>query len=214
MRLRTQKVKFGVAFTAIAFVVVLCGQAFNPRSSEMREFKEVVYPYSDEEIEHLEKASEFTDCRDALTNLRYKHDLVAAVEECNSALKINPRNGGAYATRAYAKFYMNDINGTREDFTEAIKLEPKRSVFYLGRAKTDNNNLEDLDKAIQINPTRAFYYQSRANAKCLRHDFFGALVDYFHAIRLEPSAYFDCVEDSQYYANHSISNLHKPYKLL
>ncbi len=55
-----------------------------------------------------------------------------------------------------------------QDFSEAIRLNPKKSSYYLNRGlvyfSIENNNkaIDDFTKAIELDPEFANAYQSRA----------------------------------------------------
>lgn len=213
MQALNPKIYLGPHFVVL-FIMGYVLNGFIQYSRPVQLSSEVTYYYSEQEFVHLDKASDLTDFRDKNQPIRYRKDLEAALNECDLAIKINAKNGGAYANRAYAKLYLNDSKGSKLDFSKAIELEPNRSIFYLGRAVTSYYDLNDLNSAIKINPLRSYYYQARGNGKCLKHDYLGAFADYYKAITLDSTAIKGCLKDCQYFSNCSLSELHQPYELL
>ncbi|MDX2106840.1 MAG: hypothetical protein SFY67_10605 [Candidatus Melainabacteria bacterium] len=180
--------------------------SINPENSK--------YTYSDLENIHLDKASALLEYRDEKKPIRYREDLIAAIEECNVAIALNNKNGGAYLNKAYAELYLNDRQRAKIDFSKAIELEPKRSTSYLSRAVTGDYSLQDLDKAVSLNPSASYMYQARGNGKCLKHDYIGALLDYFMAIKLNPNSVESCLGDFKIFSRTTAEELHKPFDLI
>ena len=72
-----------------------------------------------------------------------------AVSECDKALQSNPkgtklRRAATYHTRGVAKAGLGDYNGAIEDFSECIRLNPKKALYYQdrGEAKEARNQHE------------------------------------------------------------------------
>lgn len=98
------------------------------------------------------------------------------------------------ATNGYAGMRKigNDDRGAVEEFSKAIKLNPKIENFYILRATAKINlkdyadTLFDLNKLIEIDPKNANYYRVRGKIERQLKDNKMALVDFIKAIELNP----------------------------
>ena len=78
------------------------------------------------------------------------------------------------------------------DFTEAIRLDPRRAEAYWGRAHAYakkgefDKAIADFTEAIRLDPRHAEAYCGRAYAYAKKGEFDKAIADYTEAIRLNP----------------------------
>jgi tetratricopeptide (TPR) repeat protein len=107
--------------------------------------------------------------------------------------QFQPLNASDYLVRGREKMYELDYLGARDNYNQAIKLDPKYSSAYIERAtlKTIRYDLEgalaDYDQAIILEPQNPDYYSSRGGLKSgMLDDFQGALADYNQSIALRP----------------------------
>ena len=88
-----------------------------------------------------------------------------AVSECDKVLQSKPREtklrrAATYHTRGVAKAGLGNYNGAIEDFSECIRLNPKKALYYhdRGEAKEALNQHEeaivDFQKAKELDPDR------------------------------------------------------------
>lgn len=81
-----------------------------------------------------------------------------AIEDCTTALKINPRYVSAQRLRALEKAKLGHLKEALADFTRIIELEPTKVEHLLGRAeifieqKNYQNAIADYSKAIAFKP--------------------------------------------------------------
>lgn len=109
-------------------------------------------------------------------------------------IEQEPDAAFAYNSRGIAKYNINDLEGSFNDYNQAIRLYPKYSGAFYNRgiiynAKQDfNNAYKDYSKAIELNPNFASSYLARG---ILEMDVFKrdtlALNDYNESIRINPS---------------------------
>eukprot|EP00933_Yihiella_yeosuensis_P027627 TRINITY_DN21531_c0_g1_i1.p1 TRINITY_DN21531_c0_g1~~TRINITY_DN21531_c0_g1_i1.p1 ORF type:complete len:743 (+),score=129.04 TRINITY_DN21531_c0_g1_i1:156-2384(+) len=85
-------------------------------------------------------------------------DLRVAVEDCNSAIKIDPGHFEAWSVRADAKFKLGDYNGALADSTESLRLEPTDVATSILRGKIRfqkgyfDSAVDDFGNAIDYSP--------------------------------------------------------------
>lgn len=127
----------------------------------------------------------------ALVYLRL-NEIEKSLEDINQVIKIEPKNGRAYAFRGnvYADF-KKDYSKAISDFTEAITLEPKEADWYNSRGWAYGNineiekALEDFDRAIDIYENCYTAYLGRGRVYAYhQHDVNKALKDYNRAIEI------------------------------
>jgi tetratricopeptide (TPR) repeat protein len=135
-------------------------------------------------------------------NIFYRSPSQLALEDYNSAIRLQPSYAGAYYYRGNLKeLFLNDIQGAFVDYNTAIRVQPSSSVAHLcrGLVKATNSNnfsgsLGDFNTAIEFEPNWAILYYHRARLKWKKlQDINGALADYNKAIELQPmaAAHFD-----------------------
>jgi tetratricopeptide (TPR) repeat protein len=99
----------------------------------------------------------------------------------------------AEAGLAKLKYPIKDYKGAIDDFTKAIEIYPKGSVYYRFRSWAKKylgdlaGTLSDQDKEIELDPLTPDNYIRRAYTKSNLNDLFGAVSDYSKAIEIEPS---------------------------
>jgi tetratricopeptide (TPR) repeat protein/V8-like Glu-specific endopeptidase len=124
-------------------------------------------------------------------------DYRGALIDYNQAIALDPKNPGAFMSRAFLKAYkLNDPQGALADCNKAISLAPRNSTYYYQRGflKREKLNdfqgaLADYSKGIALDPDPDDTYEVRlwrADLKIDLNDFQGALADYNQAIALQP----------------------------
>jgi tetratricopeptide (TPR) repeat protein len=121
------------------------------------------------------------------------------IADTTETIKFDPRKLPlAYINRANAYLAKRDSLAAIDDYSEAIKLDPKIAAAYAGRAKAyrsrgrDDLAIPDYDQLISLDPALAVAYLNRAEAYLDHGDDNRAILDYGLAIQLDshlPVAY-------------------------
>ncbi len=94
--------------------------------------------------------------------------------------------------RGLAKMDQRDWVGAIEDYTEAIRQNPRFEEAWRGRASAEASRenwsaaISDATQALQLNPKQPVVYSNRGNCKEMLSDFKGAIDDLNQAILLDP----------------------------
>ncbi|GAC1460995.1 MAG: hypothetical protein NVSMB70_06840 [Chamaesiphon sp.] len=118
------------------------------------------------------------------------------------SLPITSENADIYYERGSIRnYYLGDVQGAIEDYTQAIQLNPNfANVYYergLTRYKLGENQkaIEDYTQAIELNPNFADAYYERGSVRNYSlGDLQGAIEDYTQSINLNPKnteAYYE-----------------------
>ncbi len=97
-----------------------------------------------------------------------------------------------YVTRGNTYFKLKEYKQAIDDYTQAIKLDPKNAIYYNARGTTYSQlkdykqAIDDYSQAIKIDPKDAFYYGSRGFTYFQLKDYKQAIDDYSQAIKLDP----------------------------
>ncbi len=89
-----------------------------------------------------------------------------------------------------AKIGSGAMQGSLDEFTKAIKLDPKSAKAYAGRgalkyAMGDSKGaIADLSKAIELDPKSVTAYSGRGSAKFATGDVAGGTADFINVARL------------------------------
>lgn len=92
-----------------------------------------------------------------------------------------------------AHFNKEDYAAAINEFTEAIKLNPKNDLAYGMRARSYNMNKEfnkaddDINQALKINPKNVFAYHAQGYKKAYMNDFDGAIAAYTQLLKIDPN---------------------------
>ena len=133
-------------------------------------------------------------------------DLEGAVADYNEAIRLNPKNVGAWGNRGFAKNKLGRHEEALADFDEAARLEPENALTWNNRSLTKNllgryeEAIADCDEAIRLKPEYSHAWNNRGGAKneLGRHE--EALADFDEAIRLSP-------EDSHAWYNRGVAKI-------
>jgi tetratricopeptide (TPR) repeat protein len=108
------------------------------------------------------------------------------------AIKLKPKDAGAYYNRGIAKLDKGDFDGAIADYNRVIELDPKFTDAYCNRAlaKHDKGDVDgaiaDYTRAIELGSTNRAAYNNRGAEKLKKGDFDGAITDCNRAIELDP----------------------------
>ena len=116
---------------------------------------------------------------------------LAAVEECNRALNLNPQMASAYHIRGVAYANDGETDSAIKDFNRALELIPRaigalcnRGIAYNKKGDYDRA-VEDFDRAIELNPNFAPAYSGRGGSYISKCDYDRAIEDFNRAIELD-----------------------------
>lgn len=128
----------------------------------------------------------------------------SGIARCNKAIKANPNDADAYASRAVFKRNRKDLNGAIADLTKAIGLKRNDPCFYINRGNARqglhdyDGAIVDFDTAVRLslhssgataNNEAAVAYYCLSQAKRAKGDFVGAKTAYKKAVRLMPGTF-------------------------
>jgi len=136
-----------------------------------------------------------------------------AIKDYTEAIRLNPRNVNGYMKRAVCYFdkgcdcdeddedeaekVCKDCNEAAfRDYTEAIRLDPKKADAYIGRGdlyKIEDKfdmAIKDYTEALRLDPNDSFGYWKRGDTYFYKAQYDMAIKDYTECIRLNPSNYF------------------------
>jgi tetratricopeptide (TPR) repeat protein len=120
----------------------------------------------------------------------------AAVAACTAVISSGQLQGhdlaAAYFSRAFNLNKLGEADRAIDDYSEAIRLDPKYVVALNNRCAVYNAKHEydraihDCEQALQLNPNYANAYLGRANALRNKGAYDQAIKDYEQVIRLDP----------------------------
>jgi len=136
-----------------------------------------------------------------LANLQFlKDEPVAAIVTLNKAIKVDPKNGKYYATRAYftSKTYTifpgdKNYRAINDDYNLALYLDPDNYEFYKLRSEfkrqmgQEIEALGDYNKMIEIKPEENYAYTERGVLKMHKEKYIEAINDFNSSIELYPN---------------------------
>lgn len=105
-----------------------------------------------------------------------KHDLERAIADYDQALRLYPKNPGAYDNRANALNARGDLDDAIKDYNESVRLNPRNSLVYLNRGsllveKGDlAGALADYAKTLALNPREENAHVGRAHVYSIRKE--------------------------------------------
>ena len=85
-----------------------------------------------------------------------------AVSECDKVLQSKPREtklrrAATYHTRGVAKAALGDYNGAIEDFSECIRLNPKKALYYHDRGEAKEALNQHEEAIVDFQKTKKLY---------------------------------------------------------
>ena len=123
---------------------------------------------------------------------RGKDEFDKAIEDSNTAIKLNPELAEAYVNRGNAYNEKGELDKSIKDYTKAIKLRPDLADVYYNRGVAFNMKrehslaIEDYNKATTLNPKFADAYHNRGTSYLIKNEVDKAIEDYNTAITLNP----------------------------
>lgn len=120
-----------------------------------------------------------------------KGDWDAALRDYEEAIKLNPRNAGAYVNRAHVLSHKGDHEDAIKDLDEALRINPNQWEAYFNRAVDFRElgeldpALADLEKVMTLSPTFVGAYINRGAIYLRKGELDRAIADYRHAAKMD-----------------------------
>lgn len=117
-----------------------------------------------------------------------------AIANYNKAIKVNPNNVEAYASRGAANYFAGNLDAAIEDFVLVINNQPYRSEAYsaLGAALAAKGDYEDslkyINASLFLNPNNVEGFFSRGAVNYALGHYDQAVNDYSVVIQNRPFA--------------------------
>ncbi len=120
-------------------------------------------------------------------------DRTAAVDDFSAVLNVDSHHYNSKRMRGATYCAAGNFKAGLADLQECVKQQPNNPVGYnslaIGRklAKMDKEALEAYDECIRLDPKNAQYFKERGHMRAQLGDNKGALSDFDHARKLNPS---------------------------
>jgi tetratricopeptide (TPR) repeat protein len=140
-----------------------------------------------------------------------KQDMKGALNDCNEALKINPKITELLLLRAGIKEYLKDSKGAMEDYNEAVKINPDYIAAYENRSKLEQLNgdkkaaLADMKKAYSLDSANPFTLNNIAKLEIESGNNKDGPNDFRRAVQLFNSKIKETPNDGNLYFNRAIA---------
>jgi lipoprotein NlpI len=129
------------------------------------------------------------------TLLNNKEAYDRALQDCEEAIRLDPKPAFAYTNRGRAFDGKGEADRAMADFDEAIKRDPRqeraytnRGRVYLARHEYDRA-IAALNEAVKIDPKQQRTYFNRGVAYANKGEIDRAIADFDQAIRLNPKSF-------------------------
>lgn len=122
-----------------------------------------------------------------------KSNFDMAISDYNEAIRLNPKNAGAYEERGLAYVMKMDLDKAIDNFSESIRLNPKDAIVYCERggiydAKGEYDNaINDFDEALRIDPKNIKALLKRGAVYSKKKELEKAINDYNQVLQLDPT---------------------------
>ncbi|MEZ5083657.1 MAG: tetratricopeptide repeat protein [Bacteroidales bacterium] len=122
-----------------------------------------------------------------------KENYTEAIKYLNSAISHRPASYEGYFLRGIAKYYLDDMVGAEQDFTESVKYDPYNSDIYHFRAISRvmqynfGGGLADYARAVELNDKNPLFYLNRARAYLFLQEYDSSISDLNRVFKLKYS---------------------------
>lgn len=117
-------------------------------------------------------------------------DFINIIRKSTEALKVNPKDAGAYIDLAYANRNLNNFSAALKYSTKGIELDPNIAVAYAERAlnlynlNQNSDALNDLKRAIELDPNNSAFYSHLGWIYIDEHDYKKAVEECSRSIKI------------------------------
>jgi tetratricopeptide (TPR) repeat protein len=140
----------------------------------------------------LDPAPRAFDCRGNALAADKKY--LAALDDFDRAIKLDPKYVQAFADRAATFGLMRETRLAVRDYTEAVRLAPDRVQGFVDRAEAHlkvrriDLAIDDQSEAIRLEPSSSDHFDARGKLYARNNAYDRAIADFNEAIRLQPKA--------------------------
>jgi tetratricopeptide (TPR) repeat protein len=141
--------------------------------------------------ERIQEAPQDADVHAARGNAKLAaRQFDAAIEDYNTALKVDPANVTALVNRAVAWADKNQVERALADVDQALRIDPQSAAALflrgtiLAEAGQFNKAAADLSECLRISPDHAAAYRNRSGLWLETHEFDRAFADANRATEL------------------------------
>jgi tetratricopeptide (TPR) repeat protein len=127
-----------------------------------------------------------------ITYIRFKGDWDRAIADYNDALRLDPKNVGAYAGRAAANLRKGDIDRALPDLNEGLRLDPMHSGvrnvlgYYYSKKGDYERALTEVNEALRLYPQYLYAFNTRGDIYENKGELNKALADFRTALSFDP----------------------------
>ena len=176
-----------LAFFVVLIIAVAVGLLYWSSKKDIMSDKQIDKQNEEEIVQSPEVSAYISSGWNKENDDNYAGAIEDYSKAIEKALELGTVTSTLYSFRADARQYTGDYKGAVEDYTNAIKLDPKPTVLYWERAEAKERMndykgaLEDVTKAISLSEgsgaTLASLYAHRAKIKKHLGDEAGAKAD-------------------------------------
>lgn len=122
----------------------------------------------------------------------YHGEFDKALDDCNEALKLDPKSASAHSRRGRAWAGKGELDKAIEDFSQALRLDPAdaHALTHRARAYAERGEFElavnDCNEALRLDPKSNVAYYYRGRARSMEGDAEGAIADFNESLELNP----------------------------
>jgi tetratricopeptide (TPR) repeat protein len=142
-------------------------------------------------------AQSITDLAKDASDENTKGNYLKAIELYSNIIATEPNTGKWYLYRGQSYSIINDNKKAESDYSRAIELTSQYVDAYISRAilyfsinqpERSINDYNQAQRFLKDESMRGFIHNNRGNAKSMREDYEGALVDFQKAYKLDTAS--------------------------
>jgi tetratricopeptide (TPR) repeat protein len=137
----------------------------------------------------------------------YLNEYQRAIEDCNSALQLNPEYAWAYVNRGYVFRRLREYELAIEDFNRALELNPVDTWAYASRSLAYSElseyqrAIDDCNRALELDTKYVWAYVCRSIAYREQNENQRAIDDCNRALELDPNDTWAYIQLGKIYSN-------------